>query len=73
MKLLNHMESLKSDMISAKNMEKIITLEKGKTRLLAWKEVKWKMESCFLWLSKGENNEIFFHGYALGKKAINDI
>jgi hypothetical protein len=42
-------------------MWEIDTMEKEKTRLLAWQEEKWKLKRWNTWLAKGDDNTKIFH------------
>jgi hypothetical protein len=45
-------------------LQKMNSLEKYKTRLIAWKEAKCRMKSSAIWISKGDNNTNLFQQHA---------
>eukprot|EP00253_Pinus_taeda_P035322 PITA_35322 len=53
--------------------EKILHLEKLKTKILLDKEEEWRLKSRAIWLKVGDENTSFFHNYAKRRKSTNTI
>eukprot|EP00253_Pinus_taeda_P019430 PITA_19430 len=71
---LKKLESIEEDgYLTQASKEKILHLEKLKTKILLDKEEEWRLKSRAFWLKAGDENTSFFHNYAKGRKSANTI
>eukprot|EP00253_Pinus_taeda_P036521 PITA_36521 len=71
---LKKLESIEEDgYLTQVSKEKILHLEKLKTKILLDKEEEWRLKSRAIWLKAGDENTSFFHNYAKGRKSANTI
>eukprot|EP00253_Pinus_taeda_P008165 PITA_08165 len=59
--------------LNQESKEKILNLEKQRSKILLEKEEEWRQKSRATWLKAGDENTKFFHNYAKGRKNINTI
>eukprot|EP00253_Pinus_taeda_P003725 PITA_03725 len=59
--------------LNQESKEKILNLEKQRSKILLEKEEEWRQKSRAIWLKAGDENTKFFHNYAKGRKNVNTI
>ena len=71
---LKRLESIEGEgYLTQASKEKILHLEKLKSKLLLDIEEEWRLKSRALWLKAGDENTRFFHNYDKGRKSANTI
>lgn len=71
---LQKLESIEEDSYATQeSKERILSLEKLKNQILLAKEEEWRLKSRAIWLKAGDEDTIFFHNYAKGRKSANTI
>lgn len=53
--------------------DRIMNLEKQRSKILLDKEEEWRQKSRAVWLLAGDENTKFFHNYAKGRRTMNTI
>eukprot|EP00253_Pinus_taeda_P007836 PITA_07836 len=59
--------------VNQDSKDKILMLEKQRSKILLEREEGWRQKSRAIWLKVGDENTKFFHNYAKGQKNANTI
>ena len=60
-------------MLTKMEKDSLTSLEGRRNTLLLEREETWRLKSRAIWLECREDNTIFFHAYAKGRKVVNTI